>query len=149
MSAFQLAQINIGRILHPLEHEAMRDFVENLDPINALAEQSPGFVWRLQTEEGDATDIRVFEEEDILLNMSVWEDVESLRRFVYQSEHVQFLRRRKEWFAAMKVDLALWWIPAGTLPTPQEGRRRIEILEAQGPTARAFTFSQTFAAGDA
>ena len=122
----------------------MADFVAQLDEINALAEASPGFVWRLQDEAGDATAIRPFEDDSLMINMSVWESREALWRFVYDSEHLAVMRRRREWFERMKVFMALWWIPAGTLPTLEDARERLTALEAHGPMPYAFSFKRPF-----
>ena len=142
---FHLAQINIARMNAPLDDPIMRRFVEWLDPINALADRSPGFVWRLQTAEGDATSIRVFDDEMLIVNMSVWESVESLKDYVYYTAHVELLKERRDWFEKMeKMHYALWWIPVGYVPTPEEGRERVEYLQVHGESAHAFTFSKTF-----
>ena len=129
----------------PLDDPAMAGFVERLEPLNALADQSPGFVWRLQTEEGDATEIDVFGDELVLFNMSVWESVEALESYVYKSQHVKAVQKRSEWFERpRKSPLVLWWIAAGTLPTIEEGKARLEKLWADGPTTEAFTFRHRF-----
>lgn len=143
---YHLAQINIAIMKAPLSDPVMAGFAEQIDAINALAEASPGFVWRLMTEEGDATALRVFEDERILLNMSVWESVEALKSYTYQSRHVLVVRRRKEWFERIETPhLALWWIPVGHIPTPEEGKARLHLLATAGPTAEAFTFQTVFA----
>jgi hypothetical protein len=148
--SFELAQMNIGIIRGPMDSPVMAEFAANLDRINALAEHSPGFVWRLQTEAGDATALRPFENENMLLNMSVWRDVESLRGYVYSSAHVEIMRRRREWFERMEaVYLVLWWVRQGHRPSVAEGIAKLEILRAKGPTADAFTFRQAFPAPDA
>ena len=150
MSAYELAQLNLGVIEGPIDAPVMADFVANLDRINALAERTPGFVWRLQTEEGNATAIRPYDDENIVVNMSVWRDVESLNKYVYSSEHVQIMRRRREWFEKMdQAFLVLWWVPRGHRPTIEEAKARLEILRAKGPTAEAFTFRQAFPPPDA
>ena len=150
MSAHQLAQLNIGVIKAAMESPLMADFAANLERINALAEATPGFVWRLQTEQGDATAIRPFENENMLVNMSVWRDVESLNRYVYTSAHVELMRRRREWFERMdEAFLVLWWVPAGHVPSVDEALERLALLRAQGPTARAFTFRHAFPPPDA
>lgn len=150
MSAYELAQLNIGIIKGPMDSPLMADFAANLDRINALAEATPGFVWRLQTEEGNATAIRPFENQNLLLNMSVWRDVESLGQYVYHSAHVEIMRRRREWFERMdEAFLVLWWIPRGHLPSVAEAVARLELLRAKGPTAEAFTFRHAFPAPDA
>ena len=126
----------------------MVEFVDNLERINKLAEQSPGFIWRLQTEEGDATSIRTFGP-DILVNMSVWKDVESLHNYVYRTVHTKIMSRRKEWFDRMKENYTvLWWRPIGSYPSLEEAKERLEFLQAHGPTVKAFTFKQAFPAPD-
>ncbi len=151
MSAYELAQLNIGIIRGPIDSPVMAGFVANLDRINALADRTPGFVWRLQTEEGNATAIRPYpENENMAMNMSVWRDVESLNRYVYSSEHVQIMRRRKEWFVKMdQAFLVLWWVPRGHRPAIDEAKARLEMLRARGPTAEAFTFRHAFPPPDA
>lgn len=141
---YYLAQINIGRTLGAIDSEIMAGFVAQLDTINALAEETPGFVWRLKTEAGNATDIKAFEDELMILNMSVWESLETLQRFTYRSAHTQVMRERKRWFEPMKNYMALWWIPAGHIPTIEEGKERLEKLEKFGATAQAFTFKENF-----
>jgi hypothetical protein len=145
MSAYELAQLNIGIIRGPMDSPVMAGFAANLQRINALAERSPGFVWRLQTEAGDATAIRPFENENMLVNMSVWRDVESLNQYVYRSAHVEIMRRRKEWFERISEGfLVLWWVPTGHRPTVAEALIKLEILRAKGPTPEAFTFRRAF-----
>lgn len=140
-----IVQFNIARFRAPLSDPVMSGFVEALDPINALADRSPGFVWRLQADSGNATDIRLYEDPAIAVNMSVWESLESLRAFVYSSEHKRYLARRADWFQPMDQQyLVLWWVPAGTIPEPEEGVRRLEQLRAKGPAAEAFTFRHLF-----
>lgn len=148
MSQYELAQLNIATMKEPLDSPLMTDFVANLDRINALAEQAPGFVWRLQTEEGDATALRPLGE-NTLVNMSVWRDVQSLNDYVYRSAHVEIVRRRKEWFERMAQAWAvLWWVPSGHRPDVAEAAERLAELRAQGPTPRAFTFKQAYPAPD-
>ena len=145
MAKYHIAQINIGRILAPIGDLLMADFVSQLPPVNALADASPGFVWRLQTESGDATSIRVYEDEMVAINMSVWESVDALREYVYKSAHSGVLRDRKRWFE--KFDgpyMALWWILAGHIPTPQEGKERLEYLRMHGETPYAFSFKNIY-----
>ncbi len=144
----ELAQLNIALMKTPLDSPGMADFVANLAPVNALAERSPGFVWRLQDEEGDATAIRPFGPE-VLVNLSVWRDVASLTDFVYRSAHVEMLRRRKEWFeCASGMHQVLWWVPKGHRPDVREAAARLARLREHGPTPEAFTFRQTFLAPD-
>ena len=144
MPSFHLAQANIGTVREPVTSPLLADFVAALEPINRLADESPGFVWRLQTEDGDATSIRPYDDDSILVNMSVWESVETLGDFVYRSAHTPFMRRRREWFQHMDLYMALWWIPAGTLPSVADAKERLAYLEAHGPTPFAFTFRQPF-----
>jgi Domain of unknown function (DUF3291) len=140
---FQLAQINLARLIAPLSDPIMAEFVANLGPINALADTSPGFVWRLQTEHGDATALRPYGDDRIIINLSVWQDLESLREFVYQSTHAQVMKRRREWFERLTdAYIALWWIPAGHRPTVEEGVSRVEHLKRHGPTLEAFSFGE-------
>jgi uncharacterized protein DUF3291 len=146
---FHLAQVNIGRIRAPLDDPIMDGFRTQLDPINALADRSPGFVWRLQTEDGNAMAIRPYADERMAINMSVWESLESLQQFVYKSAHVAPLRDRKQWFEPMEGPiLALWWIPAGHIPTIDEAKERLQYLKDHGPTVAAFTFRVSFPAPD-
>ena len=150
MSAYELAQLNIGIIRGPMDSPVMAEFAANLERINALAEGSPGFVWRLKTDAGDATAIRPFENPDQLLNMSVWSDADSLRRFVYRSAHAEILRRRREWFVPVaEAIMVLWWVPRGHRPSVEEAIARLELLRAKGPHADAFTFRQTYPPPDA
>ena len=146
MASYHLAQLNIAKMKYPAEAPEMADFMNNLDRINALAEKSLGFVWRLQTEEGDATDIDFFGS-NILVNMSVWQDSESLHDYVYRTSHAQIMSRRKEWFERFEGSYTvLWWIPEGSVPTLEEANAKLELLRAVGPTAEAFTFKQPFPA---
>jgi hypothetical protein len=150
MSNYELAQLNIGIIRGPMDSPVMADFAANLERINSLAERSPGFVWRLQTEEGNATAIRPFEDENMLVNMSVWRDVESLNTYVYSSAHVEVMRRRREWFERMnEAFLVLWWVPKGDRPSVAEAIAKLEILRREGPTTEAFTFRKAFPPPDA
>jgi hypothetical protein len=145
MSQYHIAQVNIGRIRAELSDPIMSGFVERLDEINALADASPGFVWRLQTGEGNATYLRPFQDERTLLNMSVWESVETLRHFVYRTVHVELVRQRYAWFEKfLGAYAALWWVPAGHIPGIDEAKRRIAHLDGNGPSQFAFTFSWIF-----
>jgi hypothetical protein len=148
MSAYELAQLNIAVMKGPLESPGMADFVGNLDRINALAEKSDGFIWRLQTEEGDATAIRPMGE-NTLVNMSVWRDIESLSQYVFGSAHVEIMRRRKQWFERMQeAYVVLWWVRKGHRPGIPEAIAKLERLRAKGPTEEAFTFRQAFSPPD-
>ena len=150
MSTYELAQLNIGIIKGPMDSPVMAEFAANLDRINALAERSPGFVWRLQTEAGDATAIRPFEDENMLVNMSVWRDVESLNAYVYSSDHVNIMRRRREWFERMsEAFLVLWWVRRGHQPSVDEAIARLKLLRTKGPSPDAFTFRKAFPPPDA
>lgn len=123
----------------------MAGFVARLDNINALADRSPGFVWRLQTPEGDATALRPWGDDLILVNLSVWEDVDALREYVYRSDHAEVMRRRREWFERFDgMYMALWWVPRGHVPGTGEARERLDYLRRNGPTEYAFTFARTF-----
>lgn len=149
MIRYQLAQLNIARLLAPIDSPVLADFVSNLDRINALAEASPGFVWRLQSEEGDATSIRPFGA-DYIVNLSVWEDIESLHNYVYRSSHIEIMRRRKEWFEKMREAYSvLWWVPHGHLPTTTEAKERLVLLQSNGPGSEAFTFKRPYPSPDA
>lgn len=140
----ELAQLNIAQLAAPIDSPQLVDFVSSLERINALAEASPGFVWRLQDEAGDATAIRHFGD-DVIINMSVWRDVASLQDYVYRSAHTEVLRRRQEWFEKIRESyLALWWVPAGHRPSLDEAGSRLESLRRNGPTVEAFSFKKTF-----
>jgi hypothetical protein len=156
-----LAQVNFGRLLAPIDSPRIADFVAALEPVNAVADAAPGFVWRLQTEDGNATAVGGFEEDavdaggsggsggGIVINMSVWESVEALGAYVYGDAHIAVLRRRREWFSLMKdTHLALWWIPRGHVPTVAEAEDRVRYLRAHGPTPNAFTLREHFPAPD-
>ncbi len=144
--AYHLAQINLARMLRPLDHPAMAGFVAWLEAVNALADESPGFVWRLQDEGGDATALRPFGE-DLLVNMSVWASIEDLWAFTYKSTHAQVFKRRKEWFEMpAEAHMALWWTEAGTWPTTAEAKARIDHMRRHGPGPYAFTFKARFPA---
>ena len=145
MTGHHLAQMNIARMRAPLEDPLMADFRAQLDSVNAVADQWPGFVWRLQTDDGDATSIRVFDDALILINMSVWESVAALYDYVYRSVHLGPLRARRQWFEPMQeASVALWWVPAGHLPAPEEGRDRLIHLRKNSPTPHAFHFKSLF-----
>ena len=149
MSTYQLAQCNIARLRAPLDSPALSGFVGALDSINALAERTSGFVWRLQTEDGNATSIRAFDDDMLLINMSVWESVEALGAFVYNSEHREIMRGRRQWFERMvEAYLVLWWVPTGVRPTTMDARERLDALRRDGPTPHAFTFRAPFPAPD-
>jgi len=146
MGLFHLAQVNIGRLRAAVDDPIMAGFKNQLGPINALADSSPGFVWRLQTESGDATAIKPYPDDALMaINMSVWESLEALQLFVYKSAHLSPLRDRKQWFEPLEGPiLSLWWIPVGHIPTVVEALARLEHLKQHGPTAHAFTFRVPF-----
>jgi hypothetical protein len=150
MSGYHLAQVNIARLLAPLDSPALAGFVARLEEINALADGAAGFVWRLQTEDGDATALRPYQDERILVNLSVWRSLEELSQFVYRTPHAEVMRQRREWFERMaEAFMALWWVPAGHLPSVEEAKQRLDQLRAQGPSPATFTFRQSFPPPDA
>jgi hypothetical protein len=150
VGSHHLAQLNIARFRRPLDDPAMAGFVAALDPLNAIADAAPGFVWRLQTEEGNATSIHAFEDDLMLINMSVWESVDALAGYVYGPDHVAVMRRRREWAQRMEqAYLVLWWVPAGWIPTIEEAKERLEHLRRHGPTPQAFTFKKRFSPDEA
>jgi Domain of unknown function (DUF3291) len=139
-SGYQLAQVNIALPVEPLTSARLAEFVALLDPVNALADAAPGFVWRLQTEDGDATSVRAFGDDQLIVNMSVWESLDALSDFVFGGFHAEVLRRRREWFARLRDPYAVaWWIPTGTLPSIADAEDRLAALREQGPTPYAFT----------
>ena len=146
MTACHLAQINVGTLKAPMDAPETAGFKNNLDRINALADAQPGLVWRLAGEGGNATDIHMWDNPLMLMNMSVWTDMESLAAFVYRTAHRDVMRRRAEWFEKVEVYMGLWWVPVGHIPTPEEGIARLETLRRLGPTAEAFTFREPFPA---
>jgi hypothetical protein len=144
---YHLAQINIARMLAPLTDPLMAGFVAQLGTINALADSSPGFVWRLQTEEGDATALRPYDDDFILVNLSVWTSVADLSAFVYKSGHRSVLQQRREWFQHFDGPyMALWWVPNGHIPSVEEAKERLDFLHAHGETEYAFSFKKLFPA---
>ena len=148
MSVYHLAQVNVGRLLAPVDDPRTDDFRNALGQINALADAQPGFVWRLTGAGDDATDIRPDGADPLLaINISVWESAEHLAAFAYRSEHRNFVRRRLEWFEeATQPILALWWVPVGHAPSLAECLDRLAHLRAHGPTPRAFDFKHRFEA---
>lgn len=145
LSTLHLAQLNIARMLAPIDSPVMADFVAQLDRINALADQSPGFVWRLVGEGNDATSLRPFPDDFIIVNMSVWQDAASLKAYVYRSGHADVYKSRAKWFEKMReAHMVLWWVPAGHIPTVEEAHARLQYLREQGESAHAFTFRRIF-----
>ena len=144
---YHLAQLNIARFSKPAEHPDNADFVNNLDRVNAIAESQPGFVWRLTGDGNDALDIQAFDDPNVAVNMSVWQNLESLADFVYRNEeHLAIMRRRSEWFEKTKIHLVLWWVEAGHIPSLDEAKDRLNTLIADGPCDLAFTFRSPFPA---
>ena len=142
-----IAQLNIGILRAHRDDPMIAGFMAALEPINALTDASPGFVWRLETPEGNATALRPFEDDRILVNMSVWESIEALDEFTYRSAHTGVMRQRRDWFERMDGRImVLWWVPEGHIPTTEEARERLALLERDGPTPAAFTFRQRFPA---
>ena len=145
MREVHLAQVNIGRMRGPLDSATMAGFVARLDEINALADRSPGFVWRLQTKQGNATALRPYADERILFNLSVWQTVDALRDYVYGGAHAELLRGRQQWFSKFEGAYgALWWVPAGQVPSVDEAKERLAHLDEHGPTPFAFNLKVTF-----
>lgn len=146
---WEIAQLNIGRLKAPTDDPLVAEFVDALDPINELADASPGFVWRLQTEDGDATAIRPYEDDLMIVNMSTWTSVEALADFVYRTVHRDVMVRRRQWFEKLEeVFTVLWWVPAGHRPSVDEAKARLAHLAEHGPTAHAFSFKHPFPAPD-
>jgi hypothetical protein len=145
MTDHHLALLNVGRLREPLDAPAMAGFVDALQPINALADATPGFVWRLVAEgSADATGIRPYDD-DLIVNMAVWESREALWDFTYRTDHLEFLRRRREWFTRMDEPyLVLWWVLAGHIPSVEEALGRLDLLRASGPCPDAFTFRRSY-----
>jgi Domain of unknown function (DUF3291) len=143
-----IAQVNVSRALEPLDSPLLHDFMTALGPVNALADAAPGFVWRLQTEDGDATAVRVDADPRVIVNLSVWESIEALWAFVYASAHVGVMQRRRTWFERpAQSHMTMWWLPAGTTPGVEEAMARLAARRREGPTARAFDFKHPFHAG--
>ncbi|MBT4687585.1 MAG: DUF3291 domain-containing protein [Rhodospirillaceae bacterium] len=140
-----LAQLNVGTARYDLDDPRMAGFMDRLDEINALADAAPGFVWRLQSDAGNATDIKTTDDPLFILNLSVWQSIKELGDFAYGSAHQPIMAQRRQWFEPpIEAYLTLWWIPAGTVPTPEEALVRLAHLNQHGPTAQAFTFKTTF-----
>ena len=145
ITTFHIAQVNVAQAKADMESELMRGFVSRLDEINALADRADGFIWRLQEDSGSATAIRVFDDPLLLINMSVWADLEALKHYVYKSLHVELIKDREGWFNKMgESHQALWWIPAGHIPSTEEARKKLEFIRKHGPSAQAFTFAKPY-----
>ena len=142
---FQLAQINIARLIAPIDDPKIASFVSQLDTINAIAESAPGFIWRLKSESGNSTDIAYNDDPFVIVNMSVWKSLEALRDFAYRTDHRKVYQDRAKWFEKMdKPNYCLWWVPSGHLPSVAEGRERLEHYQLHGATPYSFWFSQRF-----
>jgi hypothetical protein len=151
MTRHHLAQLNVGTMRFPLDDPRMHGFTSMLDTLNELADNAPGFVWRLVGDgANDATALRTPLGDDVLVNMSVWEDRDALWQYVYRSGHLDVLRRRAEWFQPPRAPFqVMWWIPAGHLPTVDEAVERLHLLRAHGPSPTAFGFRDTYHPDDA
>jgi hypothetical protein len=141
---YHIAQINIAEMLYPKGHPQMQPFFDAIAEINALAEQSAGFVWRLKDEAGDATEIKVFDNDMLIVNMSVWDSIDALYQFTYYSNHAGVYRQRRDWFHQMKIYFAMWYVPIGTIPTTDNAKTALKHLEEHGATPLAFTFKERF-----
>ena len=146
MATFQLAQVNVSRLAAPIDSPQLASFVSRLDEVNALAEAAPGFVWRLKGEgSNNATSVPMYDDTRIIVNLSVWDSIEALRAFAYAGAHLEVFKQRRDWFSHMKeAATAMWWVPAGHVPTVAEARERLDHLRAHGPTAFAFPFGAPF-----
>ena len=145
MNKYNIAQMNIAQARDAMDSETMKGFVDRLDEINALADSSDGFIWRLMTEEGDATSIQAFEDANVIVNMSTWENIDSLKQYVYKSVHVELIRDRDAWFNKMlNAHQVLWWVPVGHIPTVEAGKERLQHLGDNGPSEFAFSFAKPF-----
>ena len=148
MNELHLAQVNIAKRLAPMDDPIMQDFVNNLDRINALADESEGFVWRLKDEDKDLG-AKVFQDDTLLINMSVWENLETLFNYTYNSGHIEVFKRKKEWFSKMKmIHMAFWYVPKGYEPTFQDAKNRLDYLNKHGDTPYAFSFKSKFTVSD-
>jgi len=145
-----LAQLNIAKTKYPLDSDELKEFVDNLEPVNQLAEDTEGFIWRLQDENGDATSIHAFSDPNIIVNMSTWTSVDALKNFMFRTHHRDFLRRKSEWFDNIAQDsYVLWWIPRDYIPTIEEGIARLNYLRDNTDSPYAFTFKSNFSAAEA
>ncbi|MFH0271628.1 DUF3291 domain-containing protein [Vibrio jasicida] len=145
----KLAQLNIALAKYPLDAAEIKDFVDNLDLVNGIAEQSDGFVWRLKDESGDATSIKLFDDPNMIVNMSVWDNVDALKNFMFRTHHRDFMRRKNEWFHRLVEDTyVLWWIEDNHIPTAEEALARLQYLRENGDTPYAFTFKANFTSND-
>lgn len=142
---FHLAQVNIALLKAPIDDPLLAGFVARLEEINTLADNSSGFIWRLKTEQNDATSIRPYDDDRILINLSIWDTPESLREYVYQSAHSDVMRQRKMWFDKFEgMYYALWWIRRGDIPTIEEAKHRLDHLQKHGESGYSFSFAKIF-----
>jgi heme-degrading monooxygenase HmoA len=142
---YQLAEFNIARMRFPLDDPRMREFREALASVNALADESPGFAWRLESDEGEGNAVRQIHDPQLLLNLSVWESIDALRAFYLAAPHGEFLRRRATWFErARHPYLALWWVAHGHHPSLEEATQRLAMVSEDGPTDSSFDFAHPF-----
>lgn len=147
---YYLAQVNIAKMLAPINSPVMAEFVNNLDRINALAENSDGFIWRLKDDTNNATSIKIYDDDFLIINLSVWSSIETLFSFVYQSQHLEIFKKRSSWFEKMPVmHMAMWYVPAGHVPTTDEAKSRLDHLRLHGETPFAFSFKKRFKVEDA
>ncbi|MFD5635203.1 DUF3291 domain-containing protein [Streptomyces sp. NPDC127077] len=147
-ASFELAQVNIARLKAPLDSPQLKDFVDALDPVNAVADAADGFVWRLQSDSGNATDVPVLGDHWLIINLTVWQDIDALTAFMYRGRHRELLARRRDWFERMEEAMTtLWWVPAGHRPTVAEAESRLLHLREHGPTPHAFSLRTSFPPG--
>ena len=145
MSMWHVAQMNIGTLRYPVNDPRIAEFMSALDRVNAMADAAPGFVWRLQSAQGNATDIKVSDNPNYIVNMSVWQSVEALFEFVYRTSHREVMAKRRDWFERPEgAYQVLWWIAAGTIPRVEEGLERLRWLHRHGPSQHAFDFRNKF-----
>ncbi len=145
--SFHIAQVNVARPKAPIDSPQLAEFAANLEPVNAIADAAPGFVWRLQDDTGNATALTIPGDDSLIVNLSVWSSIDALWEFVYASDHLAVMRRRREWFEHMKLFMCLWWVPAGHRPAVAEAAERLDMLRRDGPTPSAFTFKRRFDPG--
>lgn len=148
MNHYQIAEINIARMKGvDINDPMMKEFVDNLDSVNAIAEKTAGFIWRLKDDNNNATSLNPYNDEQIIINVSVWETIESLQEFMYKTFHNEFLKRRKEWFHSFgKAHTAMWWITAGEYPSMQEAVNKLDELQKNGPSQSVFDLKHLFQA---
>jgi hypothetical protein len=144
MSKLHLAQVNIAKKLAPLDDPIMQDFINNVDKMNAIADSSPGFIWRMKDEDKDLG-AQVFQDDSLVINISVWEDLDLLFNYTYNSGHIEVFKRKKEWFSKMKMmHMAFWYVPEGYEPSFQDAKDRLDYLNIHGDSPYAFTFKSKF-----